>query len=279
MTLGRIFIVLVVLISSLVPVFSRGLQALEWNAFQVSAIRGLVGAVILGIIFNYRIAEAKKDWLGVLSASVAVLLTQTSYIYSTQHASIGIVIAILYLGPVWVVLYERFVLKNRNKRDGIACAFGFIGTLLVATSFDWHANTEVKGIIAAFIGSLGFTWFVIASKRTTSKVSPEIIAFWSCVVVSIILGWSLSGAAWTIPAFKWSMIFGIMNGAIYFILYFSAIKLIPSASEVSVWVYLEVAIVWLIGIFVYHEAIQTTSLLGTIFIVIAGLILAKRKKE
>lgn len=278
MVLGRILIVLVVLISSVAPVFSRELQGLGWNALQTSAIRGLVGAVIIGIIFNKRIAEAGKDIKGVISASFSVLFAQTCYIYAVQHASMGLVISLLYLGPVWVVLYERLFLKIRNKKDVIACIFGFLGTLLVATGFNWHERTELWGIIVAFAGSLSYMWFVLSVKKATTKVPPEIIAFWGLVAVSITLGWTLFGANWSAISLKYSLAFGVINGATYFVIYFIAIKLLPSASEAGVWCYLEVAIVWLIGIMVYHEAMRPISLLGTASIVVAGLILARRAK-
>jgi len=274
---GRIFIVVAAVLASMAPIFIRELQSFDWDALPVASVRGIFGAIILGIIFRSRLSEAKNDIKGVFFTGMALTIGMITYVYAIQHAAMGLVISIVFFGPVWVILYERIFHQVRNRRNGIACLFGFSGTILIA--FNWQAGGEVLGFVSAFVSGLMFAWLMIAVDRTSKKVSPEIIAFWTCVISGILLSWSLLWVEWNFQTIKFSVFFGAINGAAYFVLLYSAIKIIASASEVGVWQYIEVAAVWLIGVFFYNEPIHLISLLGTALIVSAGIIISLQKKE
>ena len=49
---------------------------------------------------------------------------------------------------------------------------------------------------------------------------------------------------------------------------------INSASEVAIWMYLEVPVIWLVGILMYQEGANLYSLLGAGLIVAAGVLSA-----
>ncbi|OGE74831.1 MAG: hypothetical protein A3K06_03750 [Candidatus Doudnabacteria bacterium RIFCSPHIGHO2_01_52_17] len=274
MALGRFFLVLVALVSAPAPILSRILQSQEWDPFQAVAMRGLVGALILGFLFHAKITEIKRDVVGTLVASVALMFGQTFYIYSTQHGSLGIIISLLYLGPVWTVALERFFLKIPRRGSLVACALGFVGTLLIAFGFDWSKETEWVGVITSVLGSLAYAWFMISGNRMAQVVSPETVAFFGTAATGIIWSWTLWFAPWSLVSLQWASLFGVVNGALYFFLLYSAMHKINSASEVAIWMYLEVPVIWLVGILMYQEGANLYSLLGAGLIVAAGVLSA-----
>jgi drug/metabolite transporter (DMT)-like permease len=279
MLLGRILILMAVLIAGLSPVFVRELSEFGWGAVPITGSRGLFGAIILGLILRSKITTVKYNIKPVFGAGMAITLGMLSYAYALQHAPMGLVIAIVFLGPIWVISYERLFRKIRNRRDGWACLCGFTGTALIAYNYNWQSQTEVLGFVSAFVSGIMLATIMITIDRATRKVSPQVVAFWTSLFTGVVLSWSLVSVEWNLQILKYSVLFGITNGALYMFLLYSAAKKIASASEISAWQYLEVATVWLVGVVGYNEKIHYTALLGTLFIVIAGIIIAIRKKE
>jgi len=279
MHLGRILIVIAVIVAGSSPVFIRILQDFGLGAIPITSGRSFVVVIILGVIFRSKIFEAKKDFLSVILVGLTTTFGMIAFAYAIEHAPAGIVISIFFLGPIWVLLYERIFKKIHNKGVTLAGTLGLLGMILIAVKFNWQAEMEVKGILVSFLGSGIWACMTVFISKSTKQINPGVVVFWSSAVSVIVLSWSLFSVDWTVEILKWTLLFGVTNGVIYFFLLFSAAKRIASASEYSVWQYLEVAVVWLVGVVGYNEPVYVTSILGTCVIVSAGIIISLQKNK
>lgn len=275
--LARILIVLAVVCGSLLPVWSRILGECGWDALQVQGGRAVVAAVVLGIALRGKILEAKARPKSIMAIALTMTIGGPCYILAATRASLGLVIAVVYLGPVWVVLYEWIFRKVRSPLHAAACAIGFVGTVLLASQMDWSARTEITGILCALVASLSYGAFLAISNRMGASVNSFVVSFWAYALGALVFAVPMTHAPWSLPSAGWVLLLGLTNGVLYLTLIHAAMSRFPTSSEGSVWTYLEVVIVWMIGIFVYDEAVRPVAILGTILIVLAGLLTLRTK--
>ena len=273
MTRGRILILLTVLVAGTLPVPIRALAELGWSAIESAAVRCLIGSLVVGLVHWHKLAQIKHSPGIVFTLGLATVIAMGGYMYALQHIPAGLAAALMFVGPIWVVLWET-IQGNTAGREHVACALGFLGTLLIIGTASLQGNIAWTGLAAGLMASLGFALFFMASDRASKKISPECLAFWSWGLAVPAFAWTLPGAHWSMEVVPWVAFIGLVNGALYVLLLFAAVRTIANPSESSIWQYGELVVVSLIGLFLWQEIPTPLGATGALLILVAGILLA-----
>ncbi len=208
-----------------------------------------------------------------ITLAYAVLSTITSYlwVYSTLHAPLGISLTLLFLSPIWVVLYEWLVEKQKQLGTLLSAITAFIGTVCITNSYQNEGAYGYFGIAAALINSFVFSTALIVGRRAKNRVSPEALAFWTLILITLCFGWSIPQAKWSTGSLINALGIGIVGSGLVHLCTTKALKLI-AASEVSVLMYFEVALGWVVGYLLYQEPVKFLAVLGTCLVFLSVVI-------
>lgn len=273
MRVARMSVLFAVFCSSSFAIFSRHLQAEGWGPFQMTAIRSLVAAILLFAVLRGRIFETGGWGRTLIANGVLLVVGSTNYAFSMTHASVGVVIAIGYLGPIWLLLWERVVRKQSQPGDMLACGLGFSGTLLVALPGGRAADPW--GLASAFLGSFIYAASLLLMKGASKEVKPLVMTFWMHAVPAVLLAPVMLSVPMNGDTLAWGSAFGLVNGLGFFVFLFVALKHLRS-SEVGILSYTELIFAWVIGSGYFGEPFSAFSLLGTLLIIAGGAVIARR---
>ncbi len=273
MTKGRILILVAVIVSGFLPVSTRALEDLGWGAIQTAGVRCLIGAIIIGAFNLKKLSQASRDWRSVALIGLATTMATSGVTYAFQHIPGGLTTALMFIGPIWVVLWES--LHGRTTRwQRIACGVGFLGAIFLVGS-GFTGDLDWTGVAAAIGASFGFALFFINSAKASKVMSDECLAFWAWAFAGVAFAYSLPSANWSVEAAPWIAFMGLVNGALYILVLFAAIRHIGNATETSIWQYTELITVGATCYFVFGEVPTPTAFIGMILILTAGLMLIK----
>jgi drug/metabolite transporter (DMT)-like permease len=269
MTLGRFFAILAALASSQTPVFSRALKAEDWTSWQVIGARALIGAIVLFPFVATRLRASVPHIRLVGVPAAMFVIGGAAYVYATMNTAIGVAVSVLYLSPMWVTLYERFVRGERRDGDIIACVFGTSGVALLTIGVGTDA-IELSGVLAALLASATNAIYILAAPGVTQKIHPSVVAFWSLLLAGFIFGVTLPFAPWSVECAPNALGIGVVSGALYFVIAYSSMARI--GTEFKLWMYGEVLVVWAFGAIAFGDRVTALAVLGSLAIVSAGLI-------
>lgn len=269
--LGRFFALAAAVFAITIATFARTLQQDGWSVWQIAAARGLFGAAFIGLISPRRIGQVHGDIKGTAAYASLTALSVILWIFSVMHTPLGIALSLLFLSSIWVVLYERLVEKKKRAKVAAAAAMAFAGTVLITGAYEPRSDYGLWGLIVSFINSAVFAAALISGRK--GKAEKEAQTFWTLAILLVVLGWSLPGAAWSVHSAVNAVGIGVISSGLMFLCMTQALKL-TSSSEVSVLMYAEVLLGWVIGWAVYQEQAKWPAVVGAVAIILAGLIVA-----
>jgi drug/metabolite transporter (DMT)-like permease len=200
--------------------------ALVWAAVAVWSLNATVMKVVLGStgISAYRFSELRVTGATVLLfAALAVIrpatlrvsrrelpllaafgvcglaLGQLFYVVSIDHLQIGVALIIIYLAPVLVALWARFVAHETvRRRLWVAIAFSLAGLALVVEVWSGIA-VDAVGLAAALLTALTFVVYVLLGDRglRNGRDAYSLLA-WGLLFGSLF--WAIVQPWWLFPA-------------------------------------------------------------------------------
>jgi drug/metabolite transporter (DMT)-like permease len=227
----------------------------------------------LGLILRKDVWQARQHAWAISGVAVTFTLSALLFFYAIQHTTLGLAINLIYLGPVWVTVYE-WRREGRHLLRLMTLCLGLLGTYLTTVRMlTIDSPKDRTGIAAALLASLGFAAFTLTQKQAGGRgANSMVIAFWSLVLGSGTAGWTILLAPWTLQVLAFALLIGILNGALYLWILTRGIRACNSATEAGVLQYAEVAFTWMVGAIAYHEEIHWNGIAGAICIFIAGLL-------
>lgn len=164
----------------------------QLNAFQVTFIRFLIGALI---IMPFAIKDIKKRQLilkkddfifllleGILCIPISMALLQLS-VYFTKASTAAVMMSI---NPIFMIILSHFILNERiNKKTIVAMIISFVGVLFIFNPL--KLSYDIKGMLIALLAAATFSLYSVLSKKRISIYGGYIFNFFSFLLGDIVL--------------------------------------------------------------------------------------------
>lgn len=266
------------------PVFKWAFESV--HPLTLAFARFLIPTVILGILYNKRLAIHKKDiFTFILCGITGVSINIGTYflgIHYTKSINSPIIGA---AGPVFLILGSMIFLKERpSKHMLVGNLLGLTGVLFIVLEpifANSHMNGSLFGNMLLVIATLGATAGTLIAKDLTKTYKPVTIAFWSFAVATVSFA-----PFFTMDLMKYGLlpqltpqgIFAVLFGGLFsslaaYTLLFWALEYVPAAS-VGIFDYLQPLVAILIAAPLVHEYPTPFFLSGAI-LVLGGIYLSE----
>ncbi|MBI4598794.1 DMT family transporter [Candidatus Uhrbacteria bacterium] len=269
--IGRLLLVLGVAFGATLVVFSNLLNAAGWSPFEIAGVRGIIGLPIMAALLGRRAFVRRTHVKDLVLTSTAFALGGVFYFFALRYATPGVVISILYLGPVWVVVCEN----HWTFRKAVAMLLGFVGTAVAAGTGPQHA--ESLGMLFALLGSGSWATFTLANRRLgKTGVEPLVIGFWALAAAVLLFGWTTVVA---VPHWSWTSLglclgMGVVTGAGYLWLVSYGTHHCKSDAEAGILQYMEIPFVLLFSFAFLGEAATFNVIFGSACIIASGILIS-----
>ena len=198
-----------------------------------------------------------------------------SFIAALQHAPIGTVVLIVFLGPIGVALGAPRVLGERSSpRTLAALALAVGGFLLVAAPGVRSAG--LLGPALALLAAVLLVALVLVSKPLAEVYGGLRLAFLELAVAGVVLLPAGLTAGWGAPELDWLwlVVLGLVHTALGVSLYLAALARVP-AVHAGILGYLEPAGAVACGWLFLDEHPGPATAAGALLIVAAGLLVVR----
>ena len=255
---------------------------------QVVLLRFLVqAALLIPLVWATRRMWRMRGrvlWLAWLRTCLHILGIAAMFV-ALRYLPLADAIAIVFVLPFFMLLLGKFILKEEvGHRRLLACAVGFIGTLMVIQpSFQtvgWPALIPV-GVAA------NFALFMLLTRQLAKDTDPiGLQAVSGVMAVILILPALWIGNALSVPAlalitptpFEWGLLMGIgVLGTVAHLFMTWALRFAPSATLAPMQ-YLEIPFATVIGFVIFQDLPNPLATFGIALTITAGLYIIMRER-
>lgn len=255
---------------------------------QLILIRFAIQAIVLIpiVILTRRVWQMKGRilWLTLYRtalhiAGIAAMVT------ALQYLPLADAVAIAFVMPFILLLLGKYVLGEEvGLRRALACAVGFIGTLLVIQpSFADVGLPALWPLVAAVI----FALFILATRQIAKETDPIALQAVSGVMAcSVVIPALWIGQMFDLPqltmiepdTMEWTLLVSIgLLGTVAHLLMTWSLRYAPAATLAPMQ-YLEIPIATGIGWLVFHDLPNNLAALGICLTICAGLYVIMREQ-
>lgn len=243
--------------------------SIELDTFELMLYRSLIGiAIVLGVGgVAGTLGQITTRRLGThLARNSFHFAGQNLWFYALTAIPLAQVFAMEFTSPLWVTLLAPFFLGERlTRRRGTVALIGFVGILIVARP---SADTINSGLIAAALAAVGFAGTTIFTKRLTRTETVTCILFYLTVMQALLaLGFAGFDGDIALPSVNilpWLLLIGVAGLLAHFCIT-TALTLAPALVVIPV-DFARLPVIAVIGMLVYHEALDFWVMLGAAII-------------
>ena len=128
---------------------------------------------------------------------VGVASTQGFYFIAASRIPVGVAVLLQFLGPVFVVLWIRFVRRSSVPRSAaIGVILALIGLAFVVEVWAGQ-RLDPLGLLAGLGAGMCMAAYFLIIDRTSGDIDPLVMTAWGILVAAIALG--LVSSPWAIP--------------------------------------------------------------------------------
>ncbi len=270
LTKGIVFILLSSFFFALMAAFVKAVPNVPLA--EKIFFRNIIGVILMGAI----ILKKKKSFLGsnvklLIMRSVFGLLGVGAYFYSIPKLPLSDAVLLNKMSPFLVIIFSVIFLKEEiNKLQIYAIILAIIGAgFVIKPQFNFTIIPYLIGLSSAIFAAAAYT--IIRELR--KYADPEAIVFFFCLFSSVTsLPFMLSGG-YSLPSGNTLLILLLIGCAATTaqILMTTGYRYAP-ASQVAIYGYMNIIFSTIIGIIVWNEFPDLLSIIGGVFIILAGII-------
>lgn len=261
------------------------------SAYRLAELRCLFSFAIFVLIVaawrpeRLRVGGRELIYLAVFGAC-AVVLTQLLYLLALRRLKIGVALVLIFLGPLLVALWARFVGKRQVRpRFWVALGLSLVGLVLVVRVWD-RFSLDGLGVAFALCGAAAYALYVLYAEHAVGRRDPISLLcfgfFFACLVWTIAQPWwslpwhvlatdvSLDGnlAGTNVP--EWALVAWVvvLGTVVPFILVVGALQHLP-ATRVAICGMLEPVIAAVVAYGWLDETLAPAQLLGGLLVLAA----------
>ncbi len=268
----------------IISLFLKPLLNMGFSQVQITALRCLVAAMILGIymaINERHLFKIKlKDlWIFLGTGLLSLMFFTITYFYSMTYNGVCVAVILLYTSPVFVMLLSLLIFKEKiNSKKIVAVAITIVGCVLVSGMAGGQYIGAV-GIALGLCSGLGYALYSIFSRfglqKNYSSMTISFYTFLFCGLGCLPFSEPLKMIArLDTEATLLFLGIGFICCVLPYLLYTKGLEQVEN-TKASVIVAVEPVIASLIGILVYHEQMTLSKLVGIALVLVAVIICSK----
>ena len=174
----------------------------DMSAYRLAELRCLFSFAIFVLIVavvrpdRLRVGGRELLYLAIFGAC-AVVLTQLLYVLALRRLKIGVALVLIFLGPLLVALWARFVGKKRHgPRFWVALGLSLVGLVLVVRVWD-RFSLDGLGVAFALCGAAAYALYVLYAEHAVGRRDPISLLcfgfFFACLLWTVVQPW------WSLP--------------------------------------------------------------------------------
>lgn len=264
----------------------------NFSTLQIGGVRVISTTILLALwllIFNRNLFKIKlKDaWVFVGTGILSLTFFTLCYFEAIKLTGVAVAAVLLYTAPIFVAILSVFVFKDKlTVKTIISIILAVLGCFFVSGVLE-SANVAIsgKGIIVGIGSGFGYALYSIFAKIATKKGYESLtITFYTFLFSSLLLipilflknQMAFSGES-TYIVFKIA-VFGLITGVLPYVFYTMGLKSTkPSIASITSTV--EPVVATLLGVFVLHENLSVSAVIGMLLIFVSlvlGSIVTKK---
>ena len=196
--------------------------AMALGAAALFGVNGTVSKVALDDLSTYRLAQVRCAGAFVILAAIvvatrrdrirttprelaylavfgscAVVLTQLLYFLAIRRLQIGVALVLIFLGPIFVALWARFVDKQQLRpRFWVALGLSLVGLVLVVRL--WGSfSLDGLGVAFAIAGAAAYALYVLYAEHAVGRRDPISLLAYGFLFAVVV--WTFVQPWWTFP--------------------------------------------------------------------------------
>jgi drug/metabolite transporter (DMT)-like permease len=249
-----------------------------YSVGQLMLLRACAALVLLAPSIWRQRAEFRlieRPWLQLLRVVLSTLEI-AAFFLATVYLPLADVVTYYLATPIFVTALSAIVLREQvGWRRWSAILIGFCGVLIAlrpsAQSVTWPA-------LIALGGCLAFSWLMLITRSL--RATPDIVLASAQFMATLVFGLVVAPLGWVTPTWG-SLIFFFAAGAISvcaLLCVNRSLKLAPASTVVP---YQYTMILWAVmfGYAVFGDVPQTSTALGAVIIIGAGLYIFLRERQ
>lgn len=202
-----------------------------------------------------------------------LVAAMTLYFLAIARIPLATAASAFFVGPIVAVVLSVVMLGERMTiGKAIALALGAAGSVVILRP----GGSTDPGMLLAFASGVLFAFYLIATRHAAQASAPLPTLAFQCVVGALLLT-PQAVATWRLPAATDLWLFAGLGAfsAISHVLSIAAFRF-SDASTLAPLVYIELIGAALIGYFAFGEVPGTSTVIGAMLIVAAGLVLVQQ---
>ncbi len=172
------------------------------SAYRLAELRCVISLAIFAAVVavmrpgSLRTSPRELLYLAGFGAC-AVVLTQLLYLLAIQRLKIGVALVLIFLGPLLVALWVRFVGKRQvRRRFWVALGLSLVGLVLVVRLWD-RFSLDGLGVAFALAGAAAYTLYVLYAEHAVGRRDPISLLCYGFLFATIL--WTVVQPWWSLP--------------------------------------------------------------------------------
>lgn len=270
-----------------IGLFTRYLSGLGMSSLAIAFFRSFSAAVMLAGYLGVRSRATfrirlRDIWMFIGTGFISIGCFNVFYFMTQTFTTLSVAAVLLYTAPFFVIFMSRIFFKERITRQKIvAVLLAFAGCLFV-TGFIGGGSVQLvpTALATGLASAICYALYSIFGRVALDHYAPMTVTFYSLFVSACSMGLVFGATGAELPRVTGGMVLGIcglglFSTAVPYIFYTRGLARL-SPSKASVLAFAEPMVATLVGIFVLHEPITLSALLG-IGLIFAGILVLNRR--
>lgn len=228
-------------------------------------LRAGFGAVLLLVLIRPRVRSTTlHQWRAIASLGAASAILSLSFLGALHHLSLGMAVAIEFLGPLGVAV-------RRGRRRGLVWVVVALAGVLALTQ-PWHGAVPVVGIALAATSAVAWAACILLTGQVGQRVPGlDGVALAMPVAALLLTPWGSAAALGHLEAGTTVQALGLaaLMPALPFVLETAALRRLPQAGFATL-MSLEPALAAVVGAIFLHQRLGFPHIVGGLLVVAAG---------
>ncbi len=270
--LAIVWMILAGLCFSATGVFVKlsGSLLIVWTVIFGRSVVIAIMTFILAKLQEKSLLFEEPKWL--LARCITGLLAMVCYFYAIPLIPLTTAVVLQWTSPLFVALFSGYLIKEKVSPFLFVCiGVAFTGTILIISpSFEKVEINAVYALISGVLSALAY----LSIRQLRSTASSEAVVFWFAIFcITFSLPFSVKELQ-NLSNYEIQLLVGVGItagiGQIGMTKAYHAAK----AAYIGAFSYSTVVVSWIYGLFIFDEILSLWDMIGTLFILGSGIILA-----
>lgn len=270
--MARIKLVLAMALMGTIGIFTKNIPL---QSHSIALLRAVFAAVTLGIYLlvtrpKLQLRAVAKDLTLLILSGACLGLNWTFLFEAYNHIPYSVATLCDYFTPVVVMVLAPIVFKEKLTLRQVGCFFAATVGLVLLIGVGSGEPVKLHGVLIGLTGMLFYVPVMLINKALghISSIWRTFLQFVTAAALLLLIAPMTGSADFSqMTAFGWcnAAIIGVVHTAVIYRICFSSLAKLPG-QEGAILTYADPLVAMLVSVFVMHETITATQILGAVLL-------------